>query len=97
MDITWESAGSLIPRHEVDRPGDRDAIAASMAEHGWQGAPVVIDDRAFDGEGGYLITGHHRHAAAIAAGLSKLPCVTLTDLCDGVAPAVTHGALFFSP
>ena len=82
MEITWQATGHLAPRHGIDRPADRDAIAASMAEDGWQGAPVVIDDRAFDGEGGYLITGNHRHDAAIAAGLGTIPCVTLADLCE---------------
>ena len=81
MEITWERAGHLVPRHEIDRPADRDAIAKSMAEHGWQGGPVVIDDRMLD-EGGYLITGNHRAAAAIAAGLESVPCVTLADLCE---------------
>jgi ParB-like chromosome segregation protein Spo0J len=79
MEITQERTGDLIPRHDVDRPEDLEAIAASMAEHGWQGAPVVIDDRMVDG--GYLITGNHRHAAAIKAGLETVPCVTLADLC----------------
>ena len=78
-DITWQPTGDLIPRHGIDRPADRDAIAASMAEHGWLGEPVVIDDRMVDG--GYLITGNHRHDAAIKAGLEVIPCVTLADLC----------------
>lgn len=82
MDTTWERTGNLVPRHGIDRPDDRDAIAASMAAHGWQGEPVVIDDRAFDGSGGYLITGNHRQAAALAAGLESVPCITLADLCD---------------
>ena len=81
MDITWERTVDLIPRHGIDRPADRDAIAASMAERGWQGAPVVVDSRATGDEGGYLITGNHRYGAALAAGLESVPCVTLADLC----------------
>lgn len=80
MEATWERTGHLVPRHGIDRPADRDAIAASMAEHGWQGSPVVIDDRMLD-SGGYLITGNHRHDAALAAGLETVPCVTLAGLC----------------
>jgi ParB-like chromosome segregation protein Spo0J len=79
MEITQERPGDLIPRHEIDRPDDLEAIAASMAEHGWQGAPVVIDNRMADA--GYLITGRHRAAAAIKASLERIPCVTLADLC----------------
>ena len=81
MDLTWERVGDLIPRHGIDRPADRDALAASMAEHGWQGVPVVIDGRATGDEGGYLITGNHRHDAAVKAGLESVPCVTLANLC----------------
>lgn len=50
-----------------------------MAEDGWQGAPLVVDDRMTGG--GYLITGHHRHDAAIVSGMN-VPTVTLADLCE---------------
>jgi hypothetical protein len=72
----------MRPRHEIDRRADRDAIAASMTAYGWRGEPIVIDDRAFGGDGGYLITGHHRVAAALAVGLASVPCITLADLCE---------------
>lgn len=85
LPVTWEQPGDLLPRHGVGRPADAEAIAASMTECGWQGAPLVIDDRSL-AEGGYLITGHHRHAAAIAARLTAVPCVLVTDLYDAAAP-----------
>lgn len=80
LDVTWQQPGILVPRHGIDRPADRDAIAASMDEDGWQGAPLVVDDRMLNG--GYLITGNHRHDASIAAGLEAIPTVTLADLCE---------------
>lgn len=80
LDVAWAQPGDLIPLHAIDRPADRNMIAASMTGGGWQGAPVVIDDRAVDG--GYLVTGHHRRDAAIIAGLDSIPCVTLADLCE---------------
>lgn len=79
LEVALVQPGTLTPLHGTDRPADLAAIAASMAAHGWQGAPVVIDDRML-GEGGYLITGHHRNAAAQATG-TAIPVVTLADLC----------------
>jgi hypothetical protein len=81
LDVTWQQPGDLSPSHGIDRPADRDSIAENMAVNGWQGAPLVVDDRMTDG--GYLITGNHRQAAAISAGI-EVPVVTLADLCEAV-------------
>src|SRR5258708_893801 len=74
----------LIPGHGTDRPEDLAAITASMSANGWQGIPLVIDDRNFrdddegPGDGGSLLTGTHRHAAALTCGLGEVPCVSVT-------------------
>ena len=50
-----------------------DAIAADLAERGGMEPRHAITVRAAGG--GYeIISGHHRHAAAIKAGLAKMPC-----------------------
>ncbi|MFI7470515.1 hypothetical protein [Nonomuraea sp. NPDC049646] len=60
------------PLHEVRDEDHRDASAADMREHGWNGAPlVVLPDYALS------LTGVHRRAAAELAELDEIPGVSL--------------------
>lgn len=54
-EIRGEGA-TFTPWHEVVDTAKRDAIAASMACHGWVGPPILVD-------GEYACTGSHRLGA----------------------------------
>jgi len=58
-EITDTATGTFTPLHEVTDPAKVDALAAAMAEHGWQGPPIVSQG----GSGGNALTGVHRLAA----------------------------------
>lgn len=69
-----DATGYVTGQPDTD-PGHVAAIAASMHEHGWKGAPlVVLSDYA------RAYTGTHRLAAAEQAGLDMVPGVELEDL-----------------
>lgn len=82
LEITQRDPEQIQPWHDV-RDDDKVAqLAASMREHGWQGAPVVVipgTDYGW-GEGDPIaITGSHRIAAAIEAEID-VPAIDLNDL-----------------
>lgn len=80
LTVFAERPGDLTPYNEANRPGDLAAITASMEANGWQGIPLVLDDRGFE-SGGYLLTGSHRHAAASTLGIA-VPCVSVTEIAE---------------
>jgi hypothetical protein len=80
LTVWTERPGDLAPYNEANRAGDLAAITASMEASGWQGLPLVIDDRGLD-EGGQLLTGSHRHAAALALGID-VPLVSVTEVAE---------------
>lgn len=57
-DLIQMSNGVFNPLHEVTEPAKAAALAADMAQRGWQGAPLVVDC-----DGGNAFTGSHRIAA----------------------------------
>ena len=63
---------SLRPPHPVQDCAKVELLAASMREHGWQSRPLLVVDES-------AITGTHRLAAAIAAGLETVPCYVLSS------------------
>lgn len=68
------------PLHEVRDRTKVDALTASLTEHGWQGAPILVD-------GDQAITGAHRIAAVVrlrnSEGIQvRIPRVQVRDLCD---------------
>lgn len=78
LTVWTEHPGNLTPYNEANRAADLVAITASMAENGWQGLPLVIDDRGLE-SGGQLLTGSHRHAAASALG-TGVPLVSAEEV-----------------
>lgn len=75
--ITLIPAGQLRPHPKNPRVALRDdvvdAIAADLEERGHMEARHAITVRAVD-DGYEIISGHHRHAAAVKAGLAGVPC-----------------------
>lgn len=71
----------LLPAHEIRDDDKLAALTASMREHGWHGAPIVI---AKEGYGDQALTGSHRLAAAEAADI-EVPVVDIRTL------AADHG------
>ena len=69
----------IAPLHEV-RDGEKLArLVANMERIGWQGRPLLVVD---NGGGDYVaLTGSHRHAAALEAGLGMVPVVVVSQ-CD---------------
>jgi ParB-like chromosome segregation protein Spo0J len=64
-------ADKCAPLHGVRDDALRDQIAESMRRDGWDGRPLIgykDDDAHYQ-----LLTGSHRWAAAIAAGLAEIP------------------------
>ena len=80
LTVWTERPWDLIPYNGADRAEDLAAITASMEENGWQGLPLVIDDRGLE-SGGQLLTGSHRHAAASALGID-VPLVSVTEIAE---------------
>lgn len=80
LTVWTERPYGLVPCNEANRPEDLAVITASMQENGWQGLPLVIDDRGLD-EGGQLLTGSHRHAVACALGID-IPLVSVAEVAD---------------
>lgn len=82
------------PREDL---GDLAALEASIRELGVL-EPLVVATAAAHTAGGWpclpdgashvILAGHRRHAAAIAAGLTTLPCILRDDLADDDALAV---------
>lgn len=63
--------------------GDLDELSASIKGMGVLQPLIVAPDPGTEDQGslGYiLVAGHRRHAAAVKAGLAKVPCVVRTDL-----------------
>jgi ParB-like chromosome segregation protein Spo0J len=89
-DTTEIAPERLSTGHEVRESAKVEDLAQSMITNGWQGAPIVawVDF-------GLAITGVHRLAAAIAAGLEVVPVMDIAelaaehdvDLTDDDAPA----------
>lgn len=73
---TIDATGYTTGQPDTD-PDHVDQLTASMREHGWHGAPlVVLSDYA------RAYTGTHRLEAAEQAGLDQVPAVDLEDLFD---------------
>ena len=92
---TYLHPRDFAPLHEVDLPKLRDHIAADMRQHGWRGRPLLVIDNRYTWEAAHGVpcervwqawTGSHRRAAAIQAGLDRIPIVVV----DG-ADLVRHG------
>jgi ParB-like chromosome segregation protein Spo0J len=76
--MTYEtvSANQVTPPHGVRDEAKLQTIIASMESDGWSGRPVMVFD---DAEGQYkALTGSHRIAAAIAAGM-PIPVAIISD------------------
>jgi DNA modification methylase len=75
--ITIIPVGELRPHPKNPRVALRqdvvDAIAADMAERGYMESRHAITVRDFS-DGYEIISGHHRHAAAVKARLKEVPC-----------------------
>jgi ParB-like chromosome segregation protein Spo0J len=72
--------------HEEVDPYRVGQIAASMRDHGWVGAPIVMD-------GENLLTGHHRWTAAMLVGI-KPEVEQLVDIVDSETyEALTYKSL----
>lgn len=75
--ITLISVGQLKPHPKNPRVALRedvvDAIAADLEERGHMEARHAITVRAV-ADGYEILSGHHRHAAAVKAGLAGVPC-----------------------
>lgn len=68
---------TITPVHEVMDEAKLESLAASMAEDGWQGRPLLV---VADGYGGhYALTGSHRYAGAVEAGLEEVPCIVIPE------------------
>lgn len=80
LTVWTERPYDLTPYNEANRPGDLAAVTASMEASGWQGLPLVIDDRGLE-SGGQLLTGSHRHAVACALGID-VPLVSVTEIAE---------------
>lgn len=87
LTVWTERPWDLTPYHEANRPEDLAAITASMEENGWQGLPLVVDDRGLE-SGGQLLTGSHRHAAACALG-ADVPLVSVEEIADRFEVSIT--------
>lgn len=72
--ITETRSGGIDPAHGVMERGKVAALTASMEQHGWQGAPVVVD-------GESAVTGSHRLMAANEVWID-VPRVQLAEVCD---------------
>lgn len=85
--ITLVSVSQLKPHPKnpriVLRQDVVDAITADVEERGHMEARHAITVRAVD-EGYQIISGHHRHAAAVKAGLEQMPC-WLVEMADDEA------------
>lgn len=77
LETSVEDPLDLLTLHEVNRPADLAALTDSMLVDGWHGAPLVIHM-------GTALTGVHRIAAAINAGLTEIPTVEAADLFTAV-------------
>ena len=78
LTITYRSPADLIPYAKNPRTHSEAQIAqltAAILEYGFTN-PILIDERKA------LIAGHGRLAAAIRAGLKKIPTITLAGLTD---------------
>jgi len=80
LTVWTERPYGLTPYNEANRADDLAAITASMEACGWQGAPLVVDDRGLE-SGGQLLTGSHRHAAACALGID-VPLASVTEIAE---------------
>lgn len=67
----------IAPLHEVLDAGRVAELVASMTADGWTGRPLIVysDDTMHY----QALTGSHRWAAAVSAGLAEIPCVVLSD------------------
>lgn len=64
--------GGLVPCHAVRDKAKLEALTLSMEAIGWIGGPIVK-------LGDQLLTGSHRFAAALAAGLTEIPVIEFFD------------------
>jgi len=67
----------IRPLHEVRNKTKLKALTEKIAEHGWQGGPILVEEVLDRGYRAW--TGTHRLAAAKAAGLDTVP-VVLVDV-----------------
>jgi len=81
-DIVDTATGTFTPLHGVTDPEKVAALAADMAERGWQGPPIVSEG----GSGGNAYTGVHRLAAVDhlwGEGVEvEIEHVDIGDLCE---------------
>jgi hypothetical protein len=73
----WVNPRELQRTHEIGgNASSRNVMnyRDSMMKDGWQGDPVTVVEH--DGQK-YLVDGHHRRAAAIRAGLDRVPYKTV--------------------
>lgn len=67
---------ACAPLHEVRDADKLATLVAAMRRDGWQGRPLLAMP---NGDGVQLLTGSHRYAAAVAAGLETVPVVCIPD------------------
>lgn len=77
MDIILKKINELIPYERNPRKNEAaiDAVAASIKNFGFK-VPIVID------QGGVIVAGHTRLAAAKKLGLEEVPCIVADDLTE---------------
>ena len=74
--IMMLAIADVTPLHEPRNRGHLASLTESMQEDGWQGRPLLVIEREKD----FLAwTGSHRIAAALAAGLSQIPCYVVQE------------------
>lgn len=70
----------IVPPHEVRDAEKLAALTEDMAAHGWTGRAILAINT---GDGYAALTGSHRIAAAMAAGLDEIPAYVI-DISDHV-------------
>jgi ParB-like chromosome segregation protein Spo0J len=92
MNITYLYAEGIIPLHGVHDPEKLKKLTASMEDCGWQDRPILCLDF---GDRVQALTGSHRIAAAVAAGIDKIPAyvVDVTDhICNDDGECILCGS-----
>lgn len=75
--ISFLEPGGLVPPHKVTRPEQVEYLSKTFLAKGWNPkAPALVGYKI----GGYiqLLSGTHRQAAAIKAGLIRIPVVVFS-------------------